>query len=419
MQPRQTAWLATGMLLALLAALGHLHFMNHKPEIHGLQNLNSDLLPRWIGIRAAFSGEDPYSPGVLREIQTKYYRRPLTPADQGIDQQGFWYPAYAAIILGPFAVLPWNAANLAFFIAVPPLFIAGLWLCIRTLEPSREVVWIATSFTFVSWPVMWALRLQQPTLLAAAFVFLAFSLIVRGNDIPAGALLAASTIKPQLVAPLILWLFLWAVLQRRYRLLASFTCAMAALLIPTEILVPNWFPHWIRSVATYSDNTNSAWPLVCALGNTPGVVATVALVAVSAFVLWRLRSADPQSPYFALAFSLVLATALCVTPTKFAIIYNQILLAPAAVLIFCWKPAGYHANVARCLAMGLFLLLFFVLFLTVLIESIFGPSKLWYVLPFGNIPLPAAVTVALLVQYWDVTRTTSSTQPEEFATAMA
>ncbi|MBV8113824.1 MAG: hypothetical protein JO300_03725, partial [Silvibacterium sp.] len=46
------------------------------------------------------------------------------------------------------------------------------------------------------------------------------------------------------------------------------------------------------------------------------------------------------------------------------------------------------------------------------------PSNLWIKLPFENLLLPAAVTVALLVQYWDALQTASSTQqPYEFATA--
>lgn len=416
MQLRQAVLLAIGMLLA---SLGHLYFINQIPEKHGIRNINSDLLPRWVGIRAAFRGEDPYSPAVLRNIQTAFYGRPLTLAERGVDQQGFWYPAYAAVILSPFALLPWNVVPVAFLVVVPPLLIVALWLCNRALMPSHKVIWIATLFTLVSWPVMWALRLQQPTVLIAAFVFLAFSLIHRGYDISAGLLLVASTIKPQLVAPLILWLLLWAVLQRRYRLLVSFLCGMIALLIPAEILVPNWFPHWIHSVATYQMNTGSALPLVALAGRIAGLLATAALVSVSALFLWRLRLADPQSPQFGLAFSLVLTTALCITPTNLGITYNQMLLAPAAVLLFCWKPGGYYRRLVRRATIGVFVWSFLAVLVAVAGESIIKQSAVWIKLPFENFLLPVAATAALLVQYWDVTRTTSSTQPEEFATAMA
>jgi len=407
-------WLFLLPVLVCLAGLWHVHIIDR-----GMPQSHSDLMPRWVGIRAAFRGEDPYTPGVLRDIQTAYYGRPLTPADERrVDPQGFFYPAYTAIVLGPLALLPWNVARLAFLAVAPPLLVAGLWLCIRALKSASHLAWIATAFTLASWPAIWGLRQQQPTLLTAAFVFLAYFLIVRDNDIPAGALLAASTIKPQLVAPLILWLFLWSVLQRRYKLLVSFTCAMTALLIPTEILIPHWFPHWIHSLTSYQAVGNNALPLVFVMGSVPGLLATVVLVSVSVYVLWRLRFADVQSLHFGVAFSLVLAAALCVTPIKLAIIYNQMLLVPAAVLLFCWKPVGYHANVARCLAIGLFVWGSLAVPLAVIAENILGPSDFWDALSFHNILLPVVSTVALLVQYWDVLQATPSAQPDEFATAM-
>jgi len=398
----------------LLASLWQIHVINRvMPQDH------NDLLPRWVGVRAAFRGENPYSADVLRELQTAYYGRPLTTADAGLEPQGFYEPAHAVILLRPLALLPWKAARLAFLVIAPLLLAVGFWLCIRAFTLSSRVAFIATSLTLASWPVMWGLRLQQLTLLIAAFVFLACVLIVRGHDISAGMLLAASTIKPQLVAPLILWLFLWSVLQRRYWLLASFVGAMTALLIPTEILVPNWFPRWIHYVAAYPHNGNTAMPLVIALGKMPGLLCTVALVLASAFVLWRSRSAAASSPSFGFAFSLLLATALCVTPTKLPVIYNQVLLAPAAVILACWKPSGYYSRLVRSLAVGAFVWGFVSVLIAMAGESILAQSSPWIGIPFLNVFLPVAATVALLVQYWDVLETAQSIQPERIAVTVA
>jgi len=384
------AWLAIGMVVV---CFWHIHMIDRNMP----QNRN-DLLPRWVGIRAAMRGEDPYSAGALREMQTAYYGRPLTAAESGIEPQGFYHPAYAVIVLGPFALLPWSAARLLFLVIAPLMLAAGFWFWARELKGSTQVAWIATCLTLASWPMMWALRLQQPTLLTAAFVFIAYAMIVRGRDIPAGILLAASTIKPQLVGVLILWLFLWAVLQRRYRLLASFVCAMAALLIPTEILVPDWFPRWIHSVAAYPHNGNTAFPLILGLGHSPGQLLTVALVSMSAFFVWKLRSVGAQSPLFGFAFSLLLAVALCVTPTKLSMVYNQVLLAPAAVILACWNPKGYVLGVTRCMALLPFVWGFMSVLIAVAGETIWGPSEIWIGLPFKNLLLPAVASVALLIR---------------------
>ncbi|MBV8671950.1 MAG: DUF2029 domain-containing protein [Acidobacteriaceae bacterium] len=404
----------------LLAPLWQIHTINR-----GMPQSHNDLLPRWVGIRAAFRGEDPYSAGVLREIQTAYYGRPLTSADAGIEPQGFYEPAYAVILLGPFALLPWNAARLAFLVIAPLLLAGGLWLCIREFTSSSRVAWIATTLTFASWPVMWALRLQQLTLFTAAFVFLAYFLIVRGHDIPAGALLAAATFKPQLVDALILWLGLWALLQRRYRLLGSFICAITVLLIPTEIVVPNWFPRWVHYVAAYPHNGNTALPLVLILGRVPGLLFTLALVFMSALVLWSLRFATALSPSFGFAFSLLLATALCVTPTKLPVIYNQVLLAPAAVVLASWKPASCYSGLVRSLTIVAFGWGFASVLFAVVGEGLWGPSGFLMELPFQvflvpmNYLLPVVATLALLIQHWDLQPRTSSTHPQGIAVTVA
>jgi hypothetical protein len=164
----------------------------------------SDLYPRWLGARELLlHGRDPYSPAVTREIQQGYYSRALDPARPGDpkDQQGFAYPVYVAFILAPIIHLPFEAVREGFFFVLLGLTLASIPLWLRALRWSVPW-WVQAGFmvfTLGSLPVMQGLKLQQLTLLAAAFIAIAVVLLVSDHMVPAGVVLALATIKPQLV----------------------------------------------------------------------------------------------------------------------------------------------------------------------------------------------------------------------------
>jgi hypothetical protein len=383
------------ILAALIAApLWHLHVINRDmPSAH------NDLIGRWLGVRAALHGQDPYSDEVTREIQIAYYGRPLTIKDD-VPDQAFNYPAQLVVLLAPLASLSWPAFRLVFLLAVVPALALSFYLCVRLLRlpvNSLGAALLATLSLF-SWPVIWGLRLQQPTLLAAVFIFVGCFLLSRERYVGAGILLALATIKPQLVLPLLLWLLLWACFRRLWTLLASFVVTAALLLLAAEKLTPGWFPHWLAASRRFSA-TYGKFPLELVFGHWLGLFATGVLVLWSAYRLWRLRRSAPDSPQFGLAIALVLAATVCANFTILPMIYNQILLVPGCLLLVCLRPTdSYYPGLVRRVVFALLAWQFIAVPLAVVGESLSKAGGFWQGLPFLNILLPVLVAAALILE---------------------
>lgn len=374
-----------GVLALLAAALWHLHLDDYQ-----LGFSYSDLLPRWAGTRLALHGIDPYNYPILSAIQTSYH----------VKAQPFLYPAHLILYLLPLAPLTLLQAQIVFLVAITPLFAWTLGLTMQTLglpESPRIRIWVVL-LACVSWPAMWALRLQQFTLVVAALVFIAWHLIAKGRQVLPGVLLALATIKPQLVLPLLLWLFVWAVLRRQWALIASFAATLAIVLGITEKIVPGWFPHWRGAVSNYSEARRTAPPLLALFGHRMGLVVTAALVIAAGAAVLRLLRCQPRSREFVQALGLVLAVTLCLVSAAPTMIYNDVVLFPALlILIFC-KLQNRFARILSFLALLLLSWDFVTVPIAATVELLTGPSNFWNGFPFIDTLLPVLVTLALSVE---------------------
>jgi len=350
----------------------------------------SDLLSRWAGTRLALQGQDPYSYELIRKAEPNI----LIP-------QPFFYPATFIVLLTPLASFSAVTASLIFLSLVAPLLVLSLWMIMSALNlPSgkeeRVVVLAACLF---SWTLVWGLRMVQPTLLVAALVFLSWFLLVRRHQIAPGILLALATIKPQLVLPLLLWLLLWAVVRRRWTFIAAFSATLGLLLWMAERIVPGWFARWQASLGDFKTIGSTARPLEHLFGHLPGLILTLLLTAAAGVVFWRLRRCHSDSPQFSIAMSLALAVALCAFPTQPLMIYNNILLFPAILLLIFQKPRGQMAALIRFFAIGQLLLDFAFVPLAVLGDAIWQSKHFyWPGLPFLDFFLPLLAGTFLILQ---------------------
>jgi hypothetical protein len=378
-----------GFIAAVAAPWWHLHIIDRAmPTGH------ADLADEWVGVRAALHGQNPYSAEVMRETQIAFYGHALTAAEHG-DPQGFPYPAHLVILFAPLGMLSWHAAWRTFLAVVVPLLLLSFWLCVRLvgLPFNRMTTALAVFLAFCSWPVVWGLRLQQPTLLIVALVFIACFLLCRQQGVLAGILLALATVKPQLVLPLVLWLPLWACLRRLWSFVASFVVAVGIMLFVTEKIVPGWFPLWIGALHGYG-KTHGELPLQMIFGSGIGLAGTLALVAWTGYVLWGLRRCPPGSAEFGLAVGLALSAAVCMTPTMLATIYNQVAVLPMCLLVFGAGPVRRGPIFTRKIALLLLGWGYAIVFVSALGERLSGTSNFWYGLSFFNPLLPVAITIA-------------------------
>jgi hypothetical protein len=395
--PLPHGWLGLILLLILVASpVWQMHVHNRV-----MRATYSDLIQRWVGTRAALQGRDPYSADVLREIQRAYYGHyPLTAADPDAARQTFLYPAHVVLLLAPLAHFQWETARWIFLSVMLPLLILGFWSCLQMFLRShtRGQIAVILLIAVFNWPVLWGLRLQQPTLLIAAFIFLAGFCIRNGWCVAAGVLLALATVKPQIVFLVLAWLFLWAIVHRVWSLLISFSLTLVVLLLWTERLVPHWISHWRASLSGYGGVTDTALPFENLFGHWAGLALTLLIAASICRSLWRLRKVSAASAEFSVAISLSLALTVVVIPTHLTMIYNLVLLFPACLFLAYVTPTDRDSRIAGWGALALVILTFALTPAAILAEAVLKPSIVWDAMPFfNNSPMAAGIAMAMAI----------------------
>lgn len=315
----------------------------------------SDLYPRWLGARELFfRGLDPYSRRVTREIQVGYYGRELDPTrpNDPKDQDAFAYPVYVAFLLAPFLNLDFALVRSAFTWVLAGLVLASVLLWLKALgwKISRSARLMFLLLAIGSFPAAQGIKLQQLTILVAAMIAAAAAALAAGWLALAGFLLALATIKPQLLAPLLIFLLLWVIgdWAKRWPLFLSFVVTMACLVIGGELILPGWIPKFISALAAYRQYAAGTSILQALLTPVGGSIATIVLVVLLILLAWRWRREPAGSASFCLMLSLMLALTVLIIPVWSP--YNQLLLLPAVfLLVRDWRLITRFGPLARLL----------------------------------------------------------------------
>ncbi|HEX2918177.1 MAG TPA: glycosyltransferase family 87 protein [Edaphobacter sp.] len=410
--PRALWQLAVALFLGA-CALWHLHTMNRH-----MAPQKGDLVPVWIGAQVALDGGNPYSEETTRKIQTAYYGRPLTPQElRTVNKMGFAYPAHTLVLLSVLAPFSWMTVRAASFIVLPLLMAASvpLWLWTAGIRTDSWRMALLILLAVESWPSMWGIHQTQPTLLIAGLLAAGCLLLRTGNGVAAGVLLAMATIKPQLAGILIVWLLLWAAIRHLWSFLVSFAASLAILFAAATWLVPGWVQNWRGAMADYAAYRHLELGLMGIFGDWLGGALSAAIGVYSLFLLWRNRECTPESTTFGLMCAVALATTVCLSPTEPGMIYNGVLLLPAALIIGFARPLGHSAALARRIALMLLGWSFLAVAVSAACETIWHPSSAIDAIPFLNTLLPASITIALQLLATGPQKLSSETKTESHA----
>ncbi|MCB9421087.1 MAG: DUF2029 domain-containing protein [Ardenticatenaceae bacterium] len=240
--------------------------------------LGVDVYPRWSGTRAFWQGASPYSAAVDSVTQRFVYGRLAFP---GEDTFGYYYPAYASVVLAPLALLP--AATAA--VLWPALMWAVLGVtAVATIEllPNRPkpLTWAALLLSiFLFRPALLTIFNGQYGLFIVAMWGLSWLLIRQERDGWAGLLLALATIKPSLGVVPALLLMLWALMRKRKKLVISFVTTMCMLLAISFIQIGWWLPDFLAELSEYNRDLGH-WKPADVL-TLPGIIWLIEAVALT------------------------------------------------------------------------------------------------------------------------------------------
>jgi hypothetical protein len=310
----------------------------------------TDFYPSWYATRELLlHHRDPYGPDVNRELQIAFYGKELDPRrpEERRDQQRFVYPLYFVFFVAPTARMDFQLVRVIVRWILVACAIANLllWLRFVRLRLSWFGLCVLFALALTSIPILQNLSLLQPFLLPACFIAGAAVAILHGHLFLTGALLALATVKPQICLLPIAWFALWLFSDWKHRrwLFWGFVSTLAAVVLASELLLPNWlirYPNVLRAYAEYR-NASSFFgrllpgPLHCA--------ATIFVLVVVTQWCWRVRRQPEDSPSFAVALSFVLTLSVLIVPAMEQPL-NHFLLLPAVLLSIRYWPELRRGN---------------------------------------------------------------------------
>jgi Glycosyltransferase family 87 len=409
-------WLAA--LLALLAA-GTMWFyvmsisVRHQ-QIEGNRrgsprgNL-SDLYPRWLGARELLlRGRDPYSNEITSEIQRGYYGREIDPSrpNDPKDRVGFAYPVYVVFILAPTVHMDFRAVRLlAMWVLAGSTVLSVLvwqWVMgVRFSVPS-SLTW--TLLTLGCYPFVEGLAIQQFSLLVAALFSGSFAMRKKGQLFASGVLLAIATIKPQIVLLPVILMLIWVSgnWRERQRWLWGFASTLILLLAGSEYLLPGWMFRFYNALLAYSQYVGGTSFLDLLLTSRLAGIGRAAMVLAALWAFWRARKFEADTIAAKTALSLAITAAVCTTPNLGT--YNQVLLLPSLLLVYCCvtvpRASGLVVRQLKGITSGLLLWPWFLSGLLVIAAVVFHAEAFvhsaWRLPLLATLPLPLVVFALLL-----------------------
>ena len=221
----------------------------------------NDFYSRWKGAQVYWAqGVDPYSEEATLAIQQGIYGRPAQP---GEDPGPFAYPLYTIFLLIPIVWLPYAWAEAVWLVILQFALICSVLLYMSLLD-WRLPGWLLALtglWTIIFYHGARTIALGQFAALVLLWTVGTLWALRRGHEILAGALLALTTIKPQMSVLLIPILLFWGLGRRRWRFLAAFGAATLILLGASFVLMPGWLLEFVRQVMRYPSYTAIGSPV--------------------------------------------------------------------------------------------------------------------------------------------------------------
>jgi len=191
----------------------------------------------------------------------------------------FIHPAYESLLYATFSVMSFHRAYIAFLATNLLLLSICVYLLRQEMEALAQVWWLlpfAIFFTYL--PVAAALMQGQDSIILLALTVIAFSLLDRGDDLPAGLILGLGVFRFQLTIPIAV-LFL---LERRWRFAAGFAVSgVLAAALSVLLVGVSQTKFYLRSLASMSIGGVSALEQVryqqplSHMGNLRGLVDAI------------------------------------------------------------------------------------------------------------------------------------------------
>lgn len=233
------------IVLALLT-IGNVQVLHGYPA-------GDEFIAHWVGTRAFISnGVSPYSEEVSAEIMSTI--KGLHPENPAADYQ-FLAPLFSLLLYAPLSLVKNATLATAIWMTILEvcLLIAGYSLLRRGTWKKPTTIYILLLLVMMlSYPSVTSILNGDMVIISFTLVYFSVLSIRRGNDEAAGLLLGISLVKPDAVMPIVLFLVVWAIIGRKFKIVYWFVGTLIILMGFSLLLIPNWPLQYVRSVFQYS-----------------------------------------------------------------------------------------------------------------------------------------------------------------------
>jgi hypothetical protein len=222
----------------------------------------NDFFVRWLGGREYVQhGTNPFDRSVAEMAQTAMFGRLAQPEDK--DEAYFAYPLYTLYFIWPLIYAPYAWAQ-AIWMTLLQFMLLGVTLLALRLsgwQPPQWLFWLTVFWGIFFYNGARAIILGQFSILVALALLLGLWAIKNRYEGWAGIFLSVTTIKPQMVFLVVVFLMLWSLTHGRWRVILSFGASLLVLTASSMLLVPTWPLDFVRNAIAYSDYVAFGTPL--------------------------------------------------------------------------------------------------------------------------------------------------------------
>jgi len=304
---RKYPWLRTVMLAALVLVVLGLSVANMR--FVRQTTAASDFLPFWSASRAWLTdGLSPYSSDVQDDADALVYGRDARPS-LGERSFTFLYPYPSLYPALPFGLLDYGTARAVWMtlleLSLPVVVVLAFALFPRSIPPFLLALTMALSLLW--FPGFVTIINGQISILVVAALTGALLAIRREADVWAGILLSLATLKPQLGAVLLLFLVVWGIRRKRWKMILALAGGVVVLWGGAFLFESGWMFAWGRTLVRAVNlglNTSPAMFMIGSLVPSAEEVLGIALLVLATLSLvWEwgllLVSDDRMLPWTA------------------------------------------------------------------------------------------------------------------------
>jgi hypothetical protein len=395
--------ISIGIIILVLIALVGLTWANY---VYALSNPGgNDFLSHWLGTRLfLMEGQSPYSEATSIAIQRFINEEQF--ANSVEDQVLFVYPFYSIYLFAPYSLIA--EFDVARALMMTTMEISLILLVAASLSLARWKVGAIILAVLLIFALLWYHSVRplvngNVSILCALFIAASFLAIRAEQDGLAGFLLALSTIKPQMVILLVVFVLIWSASHQRWALVWSLLGSLALLIASTSLFIPNWIWQNLVQIFAYSSKITLSTPGTILVEWIPGVgkqLGWAITFLIAGFLVWEWRGAWGKDFhwFFWVACLTLVGTNFIGIPTSTV---NYIALFPALILVLATldRDWGLIGKILIGLSLvGLFFGLWWFFLITVNpVEQTTQQSVMFF-------PLPIYLLVTLYWVRWWVLR---------------